>query len=119
MTGFLVFLGGVAWPAAVAALCAVTPPRDEFLKAWPWTSATGVVGGLLSAVFDHTGWDYAAGAAVSFVAALFFRWFNRRRRDKAAKLIGDKSRQILDAMARRMRELAPRPVLQSVPQGAS
>lgn len=120
MSDFLVlFLGGATWPALLAAVCAVVPPRGEFLEAWTGTSAVSVIGGLISAAWESAGWGYAAGAAVSLGLALFFRWFNRRRRDRAAKLTGAKSRQLRDAMARRMRELAPRPVLQPVPQGAS
>lgn len=55
-------------------------------------------------------------AVVPFAAAVWVTWKwwkgGRRGRDKAAKMLGDKSRALLDALVRRAREIAvPRPVL--------
>lgn len=117
MSGFLAdFLTGVFAPFFWMAMLVLVIQRWRRLFALAW--AVSAVG---DTVFDLiAGWrGDACGSAVSFVLALILWWFNRRRRNRAKQLIGAKSRAIRDALVRRMRELAPRPVLQPVPQGAS
>lgn len=115
VSGFFVdFLLGVFLPPAAAGVYQLIPwGRVQFTTEWIVVAAADTVIGLIS-------WQpgYATGGAVSLLVALIIRWFNRRRRDRAAKFIGAKSRAIRDALVRRMRELAPRPVLQPVPHGA-
>ena len=65
--------------------------------------------------------DYPASlvAAVSAVFGAVMWWLNRRRRDRARKLTGAKSKALRDALVRQVRENArPRPVLRPVPGGA-
>lgn len=108
------FLWGAFTPPVIALAYAVSrPARYGFASTWVTVAVIYLV---LAAIFAQ--WGNAAGSAVSLAVALFFRWFNRRR-DRAKQLIGDKSRQARDALVRRMRDLAPRPVLRPVPQGAS
>lgn len=91
-----------------------TYTKRDFVADWAW-SAT--IQALLWQVSHLTA--VAIGAGVSAVIAVLVWWW-RRKPDRAAGLIGEKSRARLAAVVRRAREAAqPRPVLQPQRQGAS
>lgn len=79
---------------------------------WWWWVAAGVI---VMAVIYH---DVAAmvTAAVNAILAVFFWWRSRRRRDRAPRSYGAKTKAILTAIVRKLRESGkPRPALR--PQG--
>ena len=94
-------------------------------KALGWRASGAVSGWLSSSVslmiispFQHD-WGMFACAAASFATALAVWWWKRKRRDRAPKMYGAKSRALVAALVRRAREAAkPRPVLRPVPGGA-
>lgn len=51
-----------------------------------------------------------AGAAFTALVAAILRWWDSGQPRRAARLLGAKARAIRDGMAKRMRQLAPRPV---------
>lgn len=121
--------------AAVAVLAALWPPSLSFavlqvFGALGWVSRrdwrrflagwrNGTIPGIAFGNFTiWPRWAWMTGSAISLAVVLALWWW-RRYRDKAKRLIGAKARAIRDAMARRMRELAPRPVLRPVPGGVS
>lgn len=111
-----VFFG--AWACATPAVFRGLFPqlRDPggFTADWAWTAGIMAV---FCVCFQH--WADFAGCAVSLAVALIIRWWNRRRRDRAKQLLGEKSRQIREAIVRKMRDVTiPRPVPAPVPQGA-
>jgi hypothetical protein len=80
---------------------------------------------LIGAGFAMQGNIYGAAnfAVAAFVAwSMWRRWkrrWKRRRRDRAPKAVGAKSRALIAALARKVRESArPRPVLRPAPGGA-
>jgi O-antigen/teichoic acid export membrane protein len=79
-----------------------------------------VVGYTLSAIWSAASGDVAGAVFGSFLAALFawLWWRNRRRRDRAPRSIGDKTRRIIAALVAKVREAAkPRPALRPAPGG--
>lgn len=90
--------------------------RSRFDRiAWPWFTAAGA-----DTVIDAAAalWLCAAISAVQVGIALAIWWWRKRRRDRAPKLAGAKSRALLAAIVRKAREAAkPRPVLRPVPGG--
>jgi hypothetical protein len=85
----------------------------DFLADWVWCASVQAV------LFLYSGpVVIGIGAGVSAVIAASIWWW-RRKPDRAAGLIGEKSRARLAAVVRRAREAAkPRPVLQPQRQGA-
>lgn len=83
-----------------------------------WISVSG--GGIVSGfIFPPRSPSWAAGSAVSLVAALIFWWWRRRKGKRSPKAMGAKSRALIAAMVKRAREAArPRPVLRPLPQPA-
>jgi hypothetical protein len=64
-------------------------------------------------------WLAAAVAGANLVVGAVFWWLSRRRRKRAPKLAGAKSKARLAALVRRSREASkPRPVLRPVPGSA-
>lgn len=101
-------------PGLVAFVWCVFPRvriRGEYASDWAWSA------GIMSVVFSFgQDWAAVAGCAASLVVALIVAWWNRRRRDRAGQLLGDKSRQLLAALVRRMRDVTtPRRILRPVP----
>lgn len=80
---------------------------------WSIFMSAQIIGDLLGTWWQDAA--YATGVLI-FCTWLFFRKDKRRRR-KAIKLVGDKSKAIIAAMKRKMRERPPRRVLQPIPQG--
>lgn len=85
--------------------------RRGFTFEW---AANAVILAVLAACFRQ--WAYLSGCALSFAVAVIVRWWNRRRRDRARKWLGAKSRALRDAIVRRMRDVTtPRRILRPVP----
>lgn len=85
----------------------------------------GVLIGTLTAsgnvvVFTSTlSWPAAVVSLVLSVAGWWLWWWLGRRRDRAPRQLGAKSRLLLEALAERMREsVVPGPGLRPVPGGA-
>jgi hypothetical protein len=79
----------------------------------------GWIGGCaLEAIVNVLDRQYLAAvtAAASLIIAAVLWWLSRRRRKRAPKLAGAKSRALLAAVVRTMRERSkPRPVFRPVP----
>ena len=90
--------------------------RGGFYAVW----ASCAIGGIIGAVLPPATWDAAWASGGSLVIAVILWWLSRRRRRRSPKLAGAKSRALLAAVVRTMRERSrPRPVLRPQPQGAS
>ena len=75
-----------------------------------WDIGVGLIAGL---------WLPLAVSAANLILAVWLYWRHRKRKDRAAKLAGAKSRALLASLVRRAREAAqPRPVLRPAPGGA-
>jgi hypothetical protein len=87
--------------------------RRDFVADWIWCASVQAV------LFLYSGPDAVGiGAGVSVVVAASIWWW-RRKPDRAAGLIGEKSRARLAAIVQRAREVArPRPVLNPQREGA-
>jgi hypothetical protein len=109
------FLIGAAVPPLVASVIrSLVFSLAPFCLTWAACAAGALLGNVLA-----SGWGAASGAGLSLTIALAFWWF-RRRRKRAPRSYGAKSRALIAALVRRMRETAtPRPVHRPVPQGAS
>lgn len=85
---------------------------------WSWMMcATGGVIGAVTPPPVCVASAVASGASLILAAVLW--WLSRRRKRRVPKLAGAKSRVLLAAVVRTMRERArPRPVLRPVPGGA-
>ena len=84
-----------------------TYTKRDFVADWIWSASFQV---FLWQVSHMTA--VAIGSGVSAVIAVLLWWW-RRKPDRAANLIGEKSRARLAAVVRKAREAAqPRPVLQ-------
>jgi hypothetical protein len=85
----------------------------------PWNFYAGWIssalpGGFIFLIFGPRAW--AAGSAANISLAAFLWWLSRRRRKRAPRSYGAKSRALIAAMVARMREsLRPRPVLRPAP----
>lgn len=112
------------WPPFAAVLWYVAGRRFRWLRLrsmspqaaffFDWISL-----GVLVGVIDACGgqWRPGGASAGSAIVGIIVReWMRRRRRDRAGRSIGAKSRQIRDAIVRKAREAAkPRPVLKPAP----
>jgi hypothetical protein len=82
-----------------------------------WVSSAGC-GTLSFLIQGPRVWAPLDGANVCL--AVFLWWLSRRRRKRAPRAYGAKSRALVAAVVARMREtLKPRPILRPVPGGAS
>lgn len=120
MNGAVVnLLIGIAAPLGSGLLWSGLLPgrRPRFAKlAQDWLG--GAAGGAIYGLLTH-GIAYTAGCALSALAAVAYWWWKRRRRDRAPRLLGEKSRALIAALVAKVRESArPRPVLRPVPGGA-
>jgi hypothetical protein len=107
-----------AWPPLWAGFWACVRRRLPVLYspylAWAITAAVCVIGYGIAGEFVP-----AAISAFHVMLALVLWWLSRRRRKRAPKLAGAKSRALLAAVVAKLREsLKPRPVLRPVPGGA-
>lgn len=86
--------------------------RDAFYFGW---IASAIVGGVyLLADGEHPVWTVIAGANAGLAAYLW--WRKRKRRKRAPRAYGAKSRALVDAVVRKMRqERQPRRVLRPLP----
>ena len=107
-------------PLAITRLIsALVPPGtyDRYLhmvRNWTLNAAFLTVAGLATGL-----WLPAAGSAASAAIGAWLWWRRRKRRDRAAGVIGAKSRALRDAIVAKLREVArPRPVLRPVPGAA-
>lgn len=117
MTAFMIVLP-TAWSLLVYGVIRMVTgiPAERMWAFWRGcavgsasVTAAALIGGL---------WAFAAGSAINVLVSLAMWWLSRRKRkDRARKLLGAKSRALRDALVRRARELSvPRPVL--APGGA-
>lgn len=82
--------------------------------AWPWLC--GAIGNVIGAA----SWPLVTVCAVQAGIALAIWWWRKRRRDRAPKFAGAKSRARIAALVATLREsLRPRPILRPQPGGAS
>jgi hypothetical protein len=101
----------VAWPPFLAFF----RPRPRIVAYKIWTLNALWAAGVFAATEL---WIAAGCAGVSTLIAAWL-WWRHRRRDRAPKTYGAKTKAIIAAMVRRAREAAqPRPVLRPVPGGA-
>ena len=107
---------GLGTPPAVAYVLTRTIwPRSAFYRTW-FTSA---IGGMIGTALPPTTPDLVAANGASLIIAAVLWWLSRRRRKRAPKLAGAKSRALLAAVVRTMRERSkPRPVFRPAPGGA-
>lgn len=114
----------IAWPPLCALispsllrLLRIPPSRSLDKVAWPWLAAATVD---LAASIAAAEWLPGAVSAVQVaIAVAIWRWRNRRR-DRAPRAYGAKSRALLAALVRKARETAkPRPVFRPAPGRAS
>jgi hypothetical protein len=109
---------GIVLPPLWGGLLATIPPTCRYhgwrTHFWVFTGMSAA-GGIVGTLFDlHRFLWYLPGYLFWVTAAIWF--FTRRRRERAAKLIGAKTRALRDALARKAREAGqPRPVLRPVP----
>jgi membrane protein implicated in regulation of membrane protease activity len=86
-----------------------------FCLRWAAAAAADTVG---LAVTGYGSWALASVASAGL--ALFLWWLSRRRRKRAPRMYGAKSRALVAALVRRVRETAvPRPGLRPVPEGSA
>ena len=108
-------------------LAVVIPPASSVslkLAGWRWFSWPAVFCGWTgSAVYGtcylatHGQWLWALAAGANAGLAIFLWWRRGRRRKRAPRAYGAKSRALVAALARKAREAAiPRPVLRPVPE---
>lgn len=87
-----------------------------------WASGLWAVGNTAVAISDMLGHVAVAAlfsAGCALVCALLCLWnWRRRKRRRAPRTLGAKSRARIAAMVTRMRERPARPVLRPVPGGA-
>lgn len=119
MNGAGAFFLATAWPPLGAALwcgtCRTLGLRMTFYGGW--VSIAAVV--MFCALFAGQ-WLWAGVAAADALIAAILWWLSRRRKRRAPKLAGAKSKAILAAVVRTMRERSrPRPVFRPQPQGSS
>ncbi len=87
----------------------------RFYFSWALTGGTVTVIALIGRL-----WPAMLAALAGTAVAVIAWWLSRRRRKRAPRMYGAKSRALVAACVRRMRGTArPRPVLRPVPGGAS
>jgi hypothetical protein len=85
-------------------------------RAWGLLLAGNALGAV--AQFDRHSWLLCAANAVCAVVCAWKLWRGRRRRKRAPRAYGAKSRALIARLVRKAREAARRrPVLRPVPQG--
>lgn len=85
-----------------------------FYQQWAWCGIGAVIGQAISANLRGL-----AVAVAELILAAVLWWLSRRRRKRAPRAYGAKSRALLAAAVARMREtLKPRPVFRPAPGGA-
>ena len=91
------------------------PFHGNFYVCW----FVAAIGGVLGCVLPPDAQPiYAPGYLASAGLAAFLWWLSRRRRKRASRQLGAKSRALLASLVRKMREQkVPRPVLRPQPQG--
>lgn len=114
------FFGAVAVGLIASILGDLAARRSPLFAIW-WYGAWAVLSTGLSAVLLAQGqWKWALWMAIcaGINGAYWWHHWNRRKRKRAAALVGAKSRARIDAMVRKVRErAAPRRVLRPVPGG--
>ena len=119
MTGPVVMIVTAAGEAGAEALLLAVARLLRPVPAGPWWAGATAVNAFLALVdlIAGTSW-YAAGEAIAAGIAAVLWWLSRRkRRDRARRWLGAKSKALRDAIVRKARELSvPRPVL--APGGA-
>jgi hypothetical protein len=86
----------------------------NFYSGWIGSAAGGAIGWAVSGA-----WGLMALDIANICLAVFLWWLSRRRRKRAPRAYGAKSRALVAAVVARMREtLKPRPILRPVPGGA-
>lgn len=89
--------------------------RYDFYFGWGCSG----LGGAIGSAMGHD-WLSAGGSAANALVAAFFWWLSRRRRKRAPRALGAKSRALLAAVVRTMRERSRvRPALRPVPGRAA
>jgi len=90
-------------------------PSGTFFASW----CTGAGFPMVANIGGHN-WGMASCEGASLAAGIAaWLWWRHRRRNRAPKTYGAKTKAIIAAMVRRAREAAqPRPVLRPVPGGA-
>lgn len=100
-------------PAVVALGCAATRHRlrtARFYGRWAVIAGSEV---LFSLPFRS--WEWTAGDALSFVVALILWWLSRRKRKRAAKMLGAKARALRGKLVKTMPRWSPRLMPQRIP----
>lgn len=106
---------GVLWSAVAWRFGSLVPRRTWFYLMWATTAGVIAVVALVAA-----DWRAAATGTANLAVALACWWLSRRRRKRAPRAYGAKSRALLAAVVTKMREtLKPRPVLRPQPGGVS
>ena len=107
-------LGAALWIAALRSLRTTAGALANLYLYWVSAAAVVVICALFAGL-----WLWAGVATANGAVAVFLWWLSRRKRKRAPKLAGAKSKAILAALVKTMREsLKPRPVLRPVPGGA-
>lgn len=105
---------GVGWILQVAAWLR---RAEKFWPAAVFAVACTFAAAVSAATHDVSGaWINLTFAVINALAAWF--WWNRRKRRRAPRTLGAKSRARIAAMVTRMRERPARPVLRPVHGGA-
>ena len=109
----------VVWPPVSGLLYALMRSRyggdfrGRTYVMWGYAAAWDIGIGLIAAL-----WLPVIVSAANLILAAWLYWRHGRRKDRAPRAYGAKSRALLAAIVRRAREAAkPRPVLRPVPQG--
>ena len=86
----------------------------NFYGGWMSSAIGGAIGWALSG-----SWGLVALDAANALLAVFLWWLSRRRKRRAPRAYGVKTKLLIAAMVARMREaLKPRPALRPAPGGA-
>jgi hypothetical protein len=113
-------VGAFLPPALSSVLWWLVPGRRfSFFAGWfGGTTFPAVINTFVTHDWRMVSCELASFAAAVFAAAVLCWWFQRKRRDRAPKTYGTKSRALIAAMVTKAREAAkPRPVLKPVPHG--
>lgn len=117
--GPLIFLGTITDLLTMSQIVRYFATRDMayFRKFNGWGAIFGTIAGTAGLV---DGWWAVAGGFWVFAVVCAVIWWStrRKRRDRARKAAGAKSRALVAALVKRAREVSrPRPVVRPVPQG--
>ena len=114
MSALIWGLFGAGWGLQAAAWLRVI---DRFWAAAVFAVACAISAAASAATGDSFGtWLSLACAVINAIGAWF--WWNRRKRRRAPRTLGAKSRARIAAMVTRMRQRPSRPALRPVPGGA-